>query len=200
MPGQWSSPVAVLAASPWRSRWRGATSGSSCSSRRPRSARSAPASSSRRTGLRAEGNGVAVEIAGGERISAAALIGADGGRSVVRERIVGDGEPPVSGHMCYRAVLKVDEMPKDLRWAAATLWAGHNTHIVHYPLRGWKLFNLVATVVGKHATGAHNEEAPPEEVLPLFAHNCDKPMSIMRVRSEERRVGKECRSRWSPYH
>ncbi len=137
--------------------------------------------STRVTGFRIEGHGVAVEIAGGERISASALIGADGGRSVVRSRIVGDGEPPVSGHMCYRAVLKVDEMPKDLRWAAATLWAGHNTHIVHYPLRGWKLFNLVATVVGKHATGGHNEEAPPEEVLPLFAHNCDKPMSIMRV-------------------
>src|SRR5437016_2754252 len=83
--------------------------------------------------------------------------------------------------MCYRAVLKVDEMPKDLRWAAAPMWPGPNTHIVHYPLRGWKLFNLVATVVGKHATGGHNEEAPPEEVLPLFAHNCDKPMSIMRV-------------------
>jgi salicylate hydroxylase len=83
--------------------------------------------------------------------------------------------------MCYRAVLKVDEMPKDLRWAAATLWAAHNTHIVHYPLRGWKLFNLVATVIGKHSSGGHNEEAPPEEVLPLFAHNCDKPMSIMRV-------------------
>ena len=24
--------------------------------------------------------------------------------------------------------------------------------------------------------------------------------SIMKMRSEERRVGKECRSRWSPYH
>ena len=23
---------------------------------------------------------------------------------------------------------------------------------------------------------------------------------VVRVRSEERRVGKECRSRWSPYH
>ena len=23
---------------------------------------------------------------------------------------------------------------------------------------------------------------------------------IIKVRSEERRVGKECRSRWSPYH
>jgi salicylate hydroxylase len=99
----------------------------------------------------------------------------------VRERIVGDGEPPESGHMCYRAVLKVEEMPQDLRWPAATLWAGPNTHIVHYPLRGWKLFNLVATVVRDRIGTGHNEEALPDEVLPLFAHNCDKPMSIMRV-------------------
>jgi 3-hydroxybenzoate 6-monooxygenase len=134
------------------------------------------------TGYQTESNdSVIVETAGGERIAACALIAADGGRSVVRERIVGDGEPPVSGHMCYRAVLKVDEMPKDLRWAAATLWAGHNTHIVHYPLRGWKLFNLVATVVGNTSSMGHNEEAPPSEVLPQFAHNCDKPMSILRV-------------------
>ena len=26
------------------------------------------------------------------------------------------------------------------------------------------------------------------------------PKEIIRARSEERRVGKECRSRWSPYH
>src|SRR2546427_9563518 len=33
--------------------------------------------------------------------------------------------------------------------------------------------------------------------------NCDgtfSPISSSRARSEERRVGKECRSRWSPYH
>ena len=29
--------------------------------------------------------------------------------------------------------------------------------------------------------------------------DCEKP-KIAVVRSEERRVGKECRSRWSPYH
>jgi salicylate hydroxylase len=138
--------------------------------------------STRVTGFQVEASDkVVVETAGGERISATALIGADGGRSVIRERIVGDGEPPISGHMCYRAVLKVDEMPKDLRWAAATLWAGHDTHIVHYPLRGWKLFNLVATVIGKHTSGGHNEEASPSEVLPQFAHNCELPMSLMRV-------------------
>jgi salicylate hydroxylase len=71
-------------------------------------------------------------------------------------------------------------MPGKLRWAAATLWAAENTHIVHYPLRGWKLFNLVATVVRPEAGTGHNEEAPPSEVLPLFAHNCELPMSLMR--------------------
>ena len=133
------------------------------------------------TGFEVGSKDVLVRTEKGEPIEAAALVGADGGRSVIRERIVGDGEPPESGHMCYRAVLRAEEMPEDLRWPAATLWAGRNTHIVHYPLRGWKLFNLVATVVRDKAGTGHNEEAPPEEVLPLFAHNCDKPMSILRV-------------------
>jgi salicylate hydroxylase len=133
------------------------------------------------SGFEIQENEVLVKTANGQAIQGAALIGADGARSMVRERIVGDGDPPESGHMCYRAVLRADEMPQDLRWPAATLWAGHNTHVVHYPLRGWKLFNLVATVVREKVGTGHNEEAPPEEVLPLFAHNCEKPLSILRV-------------------
>jgi salicylate hydroxylase len=136
---------------------------------------------SRVRGFTIESDGVSVEVDGGARIAAPALVGADGARSAVRERIVGDGDPPVSGHMCYRAVLSVDDMPKDLRWPAATLWAGPGTHIVHYPLRGWKLFNLVATVVRETAGTGHNEEASPEEVLPLFAANCKKPLDLLRV-------------------
>ena len=30
--------------------------------------------------------------------------------------------------------------------------------------------------------------------------NCPEKISQIKARSEERRVGKECRSRWSPYH
>ena len=30
--------------------------------------------------------------------------------------------------------------------------------------------------------------------------NCTKKSDKIKARSEERRVGKECRSRWSPYH
>ena len=133
------------------------------------------------TGFQVDDRAVVVQLGNGERIAAAALVGADGWRSAVREQIVGDGEPPVSGHLCYRAVLAAEDMPKDLRWPAATLWAGPNTHIVHYPLRGGKLFNLVATVVREQVGSGRNEEAAPEEVLPLFAHNCEKPMSILRV-------------------
>ena len=142
---------------------------------------------SRVTGFAVEGEGARVDIAGREPIRGLALIGADGGRSVVRESIVGDPLPPASGHMCYRAVLNAADVPKDLRFAAATLWAAYNTHIVHYPLRGWKLFNLVATVIGKHTSGGHNEPAQLDEVLALFSHYCDKPLKLMRTPKEYRR-------------
>ena len=92
--------------------------------------------------------GVEIVCSDGSKHVAAALIGADGGRSKVREGVVGDGSPVMSGHVAYRAVLPIEEMPEDLRWNAATLWAGPNTHLVHYPLRGWKLFNIVATFHG----------------------------------------------------
>ena len=142
--------------------------------------------STRVTGFEQDGSSVRVRTENGE-IDGAALIAADGGRSVIREKIVGDPLPPATGHMCYRAVLKIEQVPKELRLPAATLWAGHNTHIVHYPLRGWKLFNLVATVIGKHTSGGHNELAMPDEVLPLFSHYCEKPTKLMRTPKEYRR-------------
>ena len=142
--------------------------------------------SARVTGFEQDGSKVKVRTEKGD-IEGAALVAADGGRSVIRERIVGDPLPPVTGHMCYRAVLNIGEVPKELRLPAATLWAGHNTHIVHYPLRGWKLFNLVATVIGKHTSGGHNELATPQEALPFFAHYCDQVMKLMRTPKEFRR-------------
>jgi salicylate hydroxylase len=142
--------------------------------------------STRVTGFDDDGSAVTVTTEKAP-IRGAALIGADGGRSVIRERIVGDKLPLITGHMCYRAVLNIEDVPKDLRFAAATLWAAHNAHIVHYPLRGWKLFNLVATIIGKHTSGGHNELARPDEVLPFFSHYCDKPLKLMRTPKEFRR-------------
>ena len=38
----------------------------------------------------------------------------------------------------------------------------------------------------------------PDFILVLIAKECKS--ELLERRSEERRVGKECRSRWSPYH
>ncbi|HUQ74197.1 MAG TPA: 3-hydroxybenzoate 6-monooxygenase [Burkholderiales bacterium] len=132
------------------------------------------------TGYEIDAPGVTVSTTG-DSIRGAALVGADGARSVVRDKIIGDPLPASSVHKCYRAVLNAGDVPKDLRWAAATLWAAHDTHIVHYPLRGWKLFNLVATTIGKPISEGHNEVATPAEVLPLFSHYCEKPLKLMRT-------------------
>ena len=137
--------------------------------------------STRVGGFRIDGESVTVETVSGDKLKGVALVGADGARSVVRDAIVGDALPASTLHKCYRAVLNIDDVPQDLRFAAATLWAAHNTHIVHYPLRGWKLFNLVATTIGKEITEGHNEKTTPEEVLPQFAHYCEKPLKLMRT-------------------
>ncbi len=87
---------------------------------------------------------VTVTLEGGEQAEGCALIGCDGMWSKIRERIVGDGKPRVSGHIAYRAVLKREEVPEDLWRSDVVLWAGPRTHFVHYPLRKGELYNLVA--------------------------------------------------------
>src|ERR1041384_7964549 len=61
------------------------------------------------------GNGIAVVLESGQRIEAAALIGAGGFHSIVRKKIVGKGDPPPAGAVIYRATIPADELPKDLQ-------------------------------------------------------------------------------------
>ena len=95
-------------------------------------------------------DGVTVTLNNGEKVKGRALIACDGMWSKIRERIVGDGKPRVSGHIAYRAVLKRDEVPKDLWRPDVVLWAGPRTHFVHYPLRRGELYNLVAVFHSDH--------------------------------------------------
>lgn len=109
-------------------------------------------------------------LADGSSIDGAALIGADGLWSNIRKRVVGDGAPRVSGHTTYRSVIPIEQMPEELRWNAATLWAGPKCHIVHYPLSGWKFFNLVVTCHNDAAEPVAGKPVSHDEVRAGFAH------------------------------
>jgi 3-hydroxybenzoate 6-monooxygenase len=101
--------------------------------------------SSEVVGYGQDGSSVSARLADGTAVKGSTLVGADGLWSKVRAQLAGDGKPSVTGHTIYRSVIPTEEMPEDLRWNAATLWASPKCHIVHYPLSGWKVFNLVVT-------------------------------------------------------
>ncbi len=117
-----------------------------------------------------DGTVVDVFFDNGERLSGRALIGADGLRSDIRAQLVGDGEPRVSGHTTYRSVIPTEQMPEDLRWNAATLWAGPKCHIGHYPLKGWKVFNLVVTYHNDVEEAVAGKPVDKDEVRQGFEH------------------------------
>ncbi|MCC6778841.1 MAG: 3-hydroxybenzoate 6-monooxygenase [Hyphomicrobiales bacterium] len=125
-----------------------------------------------------DADGVTVMLQSGDRARGRALIGCDGMWSKVRGRIVGDGKPRVSGHIAYRAVLKRDEVPKDLWSPDVILWAGPRTHLVHYPLRRGEIFNLVAVFHSNRYVEGWNEEADPAE---LWAHFKGQRPEVMRM-------------------
>jgi len=70
-------------------------------------------------------------------------------------------------------------MPEDLRWNMMALWGGPKCHLVHYLLKGGKLFNLVVTyhrgmtepIAGLPVTNA--------EVRQSFEHICDHALQII---------------------
>ena len=121
--------------------------------------------SSEVVGYDQDGSSVTARLANGERVTGRLLIGADGLWSNVRKQVVADGPPRVSGHTTYRSVIPTEQMPEDLRWNAATLWAGPKCHIVHYPLSGWKVFNLVVTY--------HNDAPEPVAGKPVSRRGSD---------------------------
>ena len=161
-----------------------------CASRRP--ARRLPARLSRHhelielrvssevIGYDQDGSSVTARLANGERVTGSLLIGADGLWSNVRKQVVADGPPRVSGHTTYRSVIPTEQMPEDLRWNAATLWAGPKCHIVHYPLSGWKVFNLVVTYHNDAPEPVAGKPVAEEEVMQGFGHVHDRAQEIIR--------------------
>ena len=124
--------------------------------------------------------GVTATDQNGKQHKGVALIGADGGKSVVRAQYVND-PPRVTGHVVYRAVVDKSEFPENLRWNAASLWAGPNCHLVHYPLRGGEQYNIVVTFHSREKEEWGVTDGSKEEVLSYFQGICPKARQLIEL-------------------
>jgi 3-hydroxybenzoate 6-monooxygenase len=96
------------------------------------------------TGFEDRGDGVVVTTASAGSFSGAALVAADGVRSLFRAAVVGDGEPRPIGYVAHRTIVPMGDVSADVHRREVVLWSGPGFHIVHYPLRHDTLFNIVA--------------------------------------------------------
>ena len=114
----------------------------------------------------------------GQRWTGQALIAAEGGKSVTRAQYVND-PPRVTGHVVYRAVVEREDFPENLRWNAASLWAGPKCHLVHYPLRGGEQYNVVVTFHSRQQETWGVTDGSKEEVESYFQGICPKARQLI---------------------
>jgi len=107
------------------------------------------------TGCDDRGDRVTATTADGRAFSGAALVAADGIRSLFRQKLVGDGEPRPVGYAALRTIVPMAELNIDIPRDSVVLWSGPGYHVIHYPLRHGTQFNIVAVF----RTSAHAEKA-----------------------------------------
>ncbi|MEU7477221.1 FAD-dependent monooxygenase [Lentzea sp. NPDC042327] len=138
------------------------------------------------TSYEQDGSGVTAVLRSGARVRGTALVGADGLRSAVRRQLVGDGDPVVSGHTTFRAVIPADAVPAELKENVVTLWAGPRFHVVWYVIAGGRLVNLVATTDNGARDPLSGVPVEHADVLEHFTPLCPDAARVMALADEWR--------------
>jgi salicylate hydroxylase len=88
---------------------------------------------------------VKVTCESGLKITADALIGADGVHSRIRNALFGKMPAHFTGLLAWRGLVPMEKLPERLRRPVGTNWVGPGGHVVHYPVRKGTLLNFVGT-------------------------------------------------------
>ncbi|MGY1707466.1 FAD-dependent monooxygenase [Geodermatophilus sp. SYSU D00697] len=83
-------------------------------------------------------------LADGTAVASDVVVAADGIHSVLRGSVAQPGPPRYSGICAWRSLVPAEAAPDLARRPVQTLWLGPGRHLVHYPVSGGRLVNLVA--------------------------------------------------------
>lgn len=104
-----------------------------------------------------------------EELRGHAVIGADGVRSVIRRSLDDHRLPMFRGSVAWRATIPRDAAPPELRGDETGLWLGRDGHVVHYPIAGGDLVNLVVVRRAREPVDGWSAPGDPAEIRAAFA-------------------------------
>ena len=120
----------------------------------------------------AHSNGVTVQARNDRQVideRGLALIGADGIWSSVATRLKRQNKPRFRHRTAWRALIAADTLSDEFRAPFVHLWLGPDAHLVHYPVKGGRLVNVVAIVHDEWNEQGWSAQGSREEILRHFA-------------------------------
>jgi len=130
--------------------------------------------------LRRLGSGVELTFADDSRVSADVVIGADGVHTAVGQFVAQAGPPRFSGMCAYRCLVPASRAPAFARRPVQTLWIGPGHHLVHYPISGGEVVNVVAFAPTRDwTTESWSAEGRIEDLRAEFAGWSDELTALL---------------------
>jgi salicylate hydroxylase len=115
------------------------------------------------------GEALRLVFADGQQAMAAAVIAADGARSVARTQVFGDQPARFTGHIAWRLLVPADAAPPAARQPGSVVWTGEERSFVRYPVRSGSLVNCVGlTRSGTWAGEGWSQMVPAAEMAVEF--------------------------------
>jgi salicylate hydroxylase len=97
-------------------------------------------------GVSANADQAGLRFGNGETVRAGLVIGADGVKSLVRDRLFETQPPLFTGQVAWRGVLPVSSLPAEVQALPPGIWIGEKRLFMRYPMRGGSLINYAAFV------------------------------------------------------